>query len=101
MPCPGFVRLGFNPLDRLGVPLREQPGAFPRVTLARDTWIGERAINMAYVCRHSVIAANSVVTIPIPKCAIALASPARVVRFRTQDESANASVHSPLAPNLL
>lgn len=68
--------------ERLDVPVREQPGVWPRVTVGRDTWVGDRAIIMADVGCHCVVGAGSVVTKPLPDYAIAVGSPARVVRFR-------------------
>ena len=70
-------------IERLDLPIREQPGEFPRVTIGCDTWIGDRSIVMADVGKHCVIGAGSVVTKPIPDYAIAFGNPARVVRFRT------------------
>ena len=69
-------------IDRLDIPVREQAGTWPRVTIGRDSWIGERAIVMADVGKHCVIAAGSVVTRPLPDYAIAVGSPARVLRYR-------------------
>ena len=78
-------------IERLDVPIREQPGEWPRVTIGRDTWIGDRAVIMADVGRHCVIGAGSVVTKRIPDYAIAVGNPARVVRFRDgSGESQNA-----------
>ena len=74
-------------IDRLDIPIREQPGVWPRIVIGADTWIGDRAIIMADVGKHCVIGAGSVVTKPIPDYAIAIGSPARVTRFRNQDES--------------
>src|SRR5207247_6357190 len=31
-------------IERLDIPVREQPGTFPRVTIGRDTWVGDRAV---------------------------------------------------------
>jgi acetyltransferase-like isoleucine patch superfamily enzyme len=73
---------GQHGTDRLDVPIREQAGAYPRVTVGRDSWVGERAVVMADVGRYCIIAAASVVTKPVPDYAIAVGSPARVVRFR-------------------
>jgi acetyltransferase-like isoleucine patch superfamily enzyme len=67
---------------RLDVPVREQPGEWPHVTVGRDSWIGDRAVVMANVGRHCVIGAGSVVTRPIPDWAIAFGTPARVVKLR-------------------
>jgi acetyltransferase-like isoleucine patch superfamily enzyme len=74
---------GQHGTERLDVPVREQPGNWPRVTIGRDTWIGERSVVLADVGRHCVIGAGSVVTQPIPDYAVAVGVPARVIRFRT------------------
>jgi len=92
---------GQHGTERLDVPIREQAGVLPRVSIGRDSWIGERAIVMADVGRHCVVAAGSVVTKPLPDYAVAVGSPARVVRFRTQDETVNGSANAAVAPNLL
>jgi acetyltransferase-like isoleucine patch superfamily enzyme len=70
--------------ERLDIPIREQPGVWPRVTIGRDTWVGDRAVVMADVGAHCVIGAGAVVTQPIPEYAVAVGLPARVVRFRDQ-----------------
>jgi virginiamycin A acetyltransferase len=69
-------------IDRLDIPIREQPGVWPRITIGRDSWIGDRAVVLADVGKHCVIGAGSVVTKAVPDYAIAVGSPARVVRFR-------------------
>jgi acetyltransferase-like isoleucine patch superfamily enzyme len=69
-------------IGRLDVPMREQPGRYPRVTIGRDSWVGERAVILADVGRHCVIGAGAVVTRPIPDFAIAVGVPARVVGSR-------------------
>ncbi len=68
--------------ERLDIPIREQPGVWPRVTIGRDTWIGDRAIVQADVGQHCLIGAGAVVTKPIPDFAVAVGVPARVVRYR-------------------
>ena len=79
-------------IDRLDIPVREQPGTWSRVTIGRDSWIGEHATVMADVGKHCVIGAGSVVTRPIPDYAIAVGVPARVIRYRNQDlDSSQAS----------
>ena len=75
---------GQHGIDRLDVPIREQPGVWPRITIGADTWIGDRTIIMADVGKHCVIGAGSVVTKPVPDYAIAVGSPARVIRYRNQ-----------------
>lgn len=69
-------------IGRLDVPIREQPGTWPRVIIGRDSWVGDRAVVLADVGRHCVIGAGSVVTRPVPAYAIAVGSPARVIRYR-------------------
>ena len=80
-------------IDRLDIPVREQPGTWSRVTIGRDSWIGEHATVMADVGKHCVIGAGSVVTRPIPDYAIAVGAPARVIRYRKQDPG---SGHAPI-----
>ncbi len=69
-------------IDRLDVPVREQPGEYPRITIGRDSWIGDRAIVMADVGKHCVVGAGSVVTKPVEDYAIVVGNPARVVGSR-------------------
>lgn len=78
---------GQHGIDRLDIPIREQPGIWPRITIGRDTWIGDRSIVMANVGKHCVIGAGSVVTKPVPDYAIAAGVPARVLRFRNRSET--------------
>lgn len=76
---------GQHGIARLDIPIREQPGEWPRITVGRDTWIGDRAIIMADVGKQCVIGAGSVVTSPVPDFAIVVGNPARVVRYRTAE----------------
>jgi virginiamycin A acetyltransferase len=69
-------------IDRLDIPVREQAGKWPRVTIGQDAWIGDRAVVLADVGKHCVIGAGAVVCNPIPDYAIALGVPARVIRYR-------------------
>jgi acetyltransferase-like isoleucine patch superfamily enzyme len=73
-------------IERLDVPIREQPGEYPRVTIGRDSWIGDRSIVMADVGAQCVIGSGSVVTKPLPERAIAVGNPARVLRYREEGE---------------
>ena len=72
--------------ERLDIPVREQPGEWPRITVGADTWIGDRAVILADVGRHCVIGAGAVVTKPIPDFAVAVGIPARPVRFRNESQ---------------
>lgn len=77
---------GQHGIERLDTPIREQPGVWPRVTIGRDTWVGDRAVIMADVGAHCVIGAGSVVSKPLPDYAIAVGNPARIVRFRNEPQ---------------
>jgi virginiamycin A acetyltransferase len=79
-------------IDRLDIPIREQPGVWPRITIGKDSWIGDRAVVLANVGKHCVIGAGSVVTKAIPDYAIAIGSPARVVRFRRGNDQEDQDV---------
>ncbi len=70
---------------RLDIAVREQPGVYPRVTIGRDTWIGDRAIVTENVGQHCIIGAGAVVTRPVPDLAIAVGNPARVTGHRTTE----------------
>jgi virginiamycin A acetyltransferase len=71
--------------ERLDIPVREQPGEWPRVTIGRDSWIGDRAVVMADVGKHCIVGAGSVVTKPVPDYAIVAGCPARVIGSRAAD----------------
>lgn len=53
---------------------------YRRVTIGRNTWIGERAVVMAEVGADCIIGAGAVVTQPIPDRSLAVGVPARVIR---------------------
>lgn len=69
-------------IDRLDIPVREQIGRFPPITIGEDSWIGERATVAANVGRHCVIGAGSVVLNDIPDYAIAVGCPAKIIKDR-------------------
>lgn len=77
-------------IDRLDIPVREQPGQWPHITIGQDSWIGDRAVVLADVGKHCVIGAAAVVTKPIPDYAIAVGNPARVLRYRGEGEERRA-----------
>jgi len=69
-------------IDRLDIPVREQPGEYPRVTIGRDSWLGEGSVVLVDVGRHCVIGASALVTRPVPDYSIAVGVPAKVVSSR-------------------
>jgi acetyltransferase-like isoleucine patch superfamily enzyme len=86
-------------IARLDVPIREQPGVWPRITIGRDTWIGDRAVVLANVGRHCVIGAGSVVTKAIPDYAIAVGAPAKVIRYRNLSKRAESASSRRVVPS--
>lgn len=75
-------------IERLDVPIREQPGEYPRVMIGEDCWIGDRAIVTADLGKHSVVGAGAVVTKAMPDFAIAAGNPAQIKGFREVDGAA-------------
>ncbi|MEO2049739.1 MAG: acyltransferase [Pirellulales bacterium] len=73
-------------IDRLDIPVREQPGEWQRIHIETDTWIGDRAIVMANVGRHCIVGAGAVVTKAVEDYAIVVGCPARVINYRNQLE---------------
>lgn len=71
-------------VTRLDIPIRDQAGDPRRVTIGEGAWIGNGAIIMADVGRHSIVAAGAVVTKPVPDWSIAAGVPARVIRSRLE-----------------
>lgn len=66
-------------LDRLDLPVREQPGEYQRIAIGPETWIGNRAVVMADLARKCVVGAVSVVTKSVEDYAIDVGNPARVI----------------------
>lgn len=69
-------------IERLDIPVREQVGEFPPITIGRDSWIGEKAIVSANVGKHCVVGAGAVVLTDLPDYAIAVGIPARIIGDR-------------------
>jgi len=69
-------------IERLDIPVREQPGEYPRVTIGRDVWIGDRAVVTACIGDHAVVGTLSLVTKASPEFSILQGIPARPVGFR-------------------
>lgn len=68
--------------DRLDVPMRDQPGTPVRIHIREGAWIGNRAIVLADVGRHAIVAAGAVVVTPVPDYAVVGGVPARLIRSR-------------------
>ncbi len=74
---------------QLDVPVRLQPGEYPRITIGADAWLGDRSVVMASVGAHAIVGAGSVVTRPVPDYAIVAGNPARIIRWRRQPDNSN------------
>ena len=83
-------------IERLDIPIREQPGVWPRITIGRDSWIGDRAVVLADVGQQCVIGAGSVVTKSIPDLAIAVGVPAHLVQWRKERRLRLRRTHAPM-----
>jgi acetyltransferase-like isoleucine patch superfamily enzyme len=73
-------------IARIEIPIREQPGEHRMIRVGEGAWIGHDAVILADVGEGAIVGAGSVVTRPIPAWAIAVGSPAVVIRSR-QDPS--------------
>ncbi|MBL8809787.1 MAG: acyltransferase [Planctomycetaceae bacterium] len=73
--------------ERLDIPMREQPGEYPAVSIGNDTWIGERATIAANVGAHCIIGAGALVLTDIPDYSIAVGVPAKIIRSRLPFDS--------------
>ena len=68
--------------DNIDVPIRDQGGAFEKIVIGEDTWIGNGSLIMANVGKKCVIGAGSVVTKDIDDYSIVAGNPARLIRKR-------------------
>ena len=65
-----------------GIPMADQPGRLETVTIGADCWIGSRAVVLADVGDHAVVAAGAVVTHPVPQYTVVAGVPARPIGSR-------------------
>ena len=86
-------------IARLDIPIREQPGEWPQLSIGEDSWLGDRAVVMADIGKHCIIGAAAVVTKAIPDYAIAVGNPATILRFRNTAAD-NANTPQPSSPEL-
>lgn len=77
--------------SRLDIPIRLQGGENIRVTIGRDSWLGNSSVVMADIAEQSIVSAGSVVTRAAPARSILTGNPAVIVatrehRHRNPDE---------------
>lgn len=70
-------------IDDLSVPVQEQGGDYPRVSVGEDSWIGNSAVVMGNIGRKCVVGAGSVVVDDVEDLSIVAGNPARLIRKRT------------------
>jgi virginiamycin A acetyltransferase len=68
--------------ERLDVPIRHQGGAYARVHVGRDVWIGNGAIISSDIGDQAVVAAGAVVVRPVAPRSIVGGNPAKVIGER-------------------
>jgi len=73
--------------DRLDIPIREQGGRLEKITIGRDSWIGNSAVVMANIGEQSIVAAGSVVVRDVPPRSIVAGNPARIIGKRGEKQS--------------
>lgn len=63
-------------------PIQEQGGAYEKISIGADTWIGNNAVIMANVGRKCIVGAGAVVTRDLPDFSIAAGNPAEIIKTR-------------------
>jgi len=77
-----YIADNTHEFDNIEVPIKNQPiKNIGTVTIGENSWIGEKvSILGAYIGRHCIIGANSVVTKNIPDYCVAVGSPAQIIK---------------------
>ncbi len=73
---------GQHNFDDLASPIKEQGGAFVKIAIGDDCWLGNGALIMANIGQGCVVAAGAVVIHDVPDNAIVAGNPARVIKMR-------------------
>ena len=72
--------------DDINTPIQQQGGHYEKITIGEDCWIGNTAIIMASVGKKAIVAAGAVVVNDVPDYAIVAGNPARILKYRTNEE---------------
>jgi virginiamycin A acetyltransferase len=67
---------------QITIPIKDQGGSFEKISIGKNSWIGNGALIMADIGDNCVVAAGSVVIKSMPKNSIVVGNPARVVKTR-------------------
>lgn len=68
--------------EDLSQPIQQQGGAFTKISIGSDCWIGNQATIMANIGAHAIVAAGAVVVRDVPEKAIVAGNPATILRYR-------------------
>ena len=68
--------------EDLDLPIQQQGGAYQKILIGEDSWIGNGALVMASVGKKCVIGAGSVVTREVPDYSIMVGNPAKKIKSR-------------------
>jgi acetyltransferase-like isoleucine patch superfamily enzyme len=80
-------------IDRIDIPMNQQPGSVEMVVIGPDVWIGTGATVLADVAPGTVVAAGAIVISSFPAFSMLAGVPARVVRQRGNGQS-NKTAHA-------
>ncbi|MBL4711507.1 MAG: acyltransferase [Gammaproteobacteria bacterium] len=77
----GSAQHNFADLDK---PIQQQGGAYTKVEIGEDSWVGNGALIMANVGKKCIIGAGSVVTKDVADYSIMVGNPAKLIQTRQQ-----------------
>jgi virginiamycin A acetyltransferase len=72
--------------DDINTPIQQQGGNYEKITIGEDCWIGNTAVIMASVGNKAIVAAGAVVVNDVPDYAIVAGNPARILKYRKNEE---------------
>jgi virginiamycin A acetyltransferase len=75
---------GQHNFNDLNAPIKDQGGHFEKVSIGKNSWLGNGALVMANIGESCIIGAGSVVIQDIPAFSIAAGNPAKVIKSRLE-----------------
>lgn len=76
---------GQHNFDRLDIPMREQGGAFEKIVIGEDSWLGNSSVVMSNVGSKSIVAAGAVVIKDVEPFSIVGGNPAKLLKRRKNE----------------
>lgn len=82
-----LMRTANHRYENPDIPVRQQGHSFSNIHIEDDVWISANAVILGgvHIGRGAIIGAGAVVTKDVPSMAIAVGIPAKVIKFRGQD----------------